>query len=492
MLRRPSPLSLVCCVSTSLALAFLAAAPARAQDQRKNRLPSEGESGFMKSYGTVSSGPQSVFRSIKSPTEGEKASKDNAEHQKAIDMAAQYYTYRLTWDNKTEPGKVEEVMREFFGEVSAADGEPMRKGNPTFREMFLKALAQRARDVVQTEQPHAAVNAGRMLARLAQAGSGEAGDACLEAVKNTNGFLEPKARLGVQYWAFQGLGNLLGRWGEEPLPTEAAAATARKDREAKYVEALVGVIEQFIPRDGKLPAEVAWSNEDEKMGMRLYRREAVRALAQYRNPAVTDDKGAIKVKSALTLLKVTNNDGLSPPAGLDEQIDAAWGVARQRAKALPSYQPDYAAQQVGYVVVAMATAAKPRDLKKTPGFPWAYHGARLYDAVEVMRAEAKGAPDKAGDYVEKMAAKALTVLKEIELKQAAVGSELNSWLGNNAPPHDTLYKGVADSTVRPLNRPADAPEKPAGDKKPDDKKPDDKKPADKPGDKKPGDKPSKQ
>ena len=39
MPRRPSPLSLACCVSTGLALLLLAAVPARAQDQRKGILP---------------------------------------------------------------------------------------------------------------------------------------------------------------------------------------------------------------------------------------------------------------------------------------------------------------------------------------------------------------------------------------------------------------------------------------------------------------------
>src|SRR5205823_1875984 len=139
---------------------------------------------------------------------------------------------------------------------------------------------------------------------------------------------------------------------------------------------------------------------------------------------------------------VTNNDGLNPPVGIDEQIDAAWGVARLRAKAVPAYQPDYAAQQVGYVVVAMAAKAKP-----TKNFPWAYHGARMADALKVMSAEAKGAPDKAGEYVDKMVEQALKVVSDIEVRQQSAAGNLNSWLGGTPPPHDALYKGVADSTV---------------------------------------------
>ncbi len=486
MPRRPSPLPLVLCASTLVALV---AGPAGAQqDRRAGMLPPDGQAAFEKAYIPH----KAVFSTINKANEGEKASKDNKEHREAIDMAAQYYTYRLTWDSLNgTPGEVDKVMQAFFQEVNNADSDAVRKGNPVFTELFLKALTQRARDVVQTRQQIAAVNAGRMLARLAKAGSEEAGDACLEALQNDKDFLDPKARAGVQYWALQGLGNLLERWAEAPADPSAApaAGAARKDREAKYVQALVNFLDQFAAKGGTAPAG-AGKDPAEERGLQLFRREAVRALAHYRNPAVADEKGNIKVKSALALLKVVANDGLTPPARLDERIEAAIGVARLRVKALPSYQPDYAAQQVGYVVVQMGNDVKPSKPNDPNKFPWKVYAAQLGDALEGMRADAKGAPDKAGEYVDKMVAQSLRILKEgIEVRETATTQgDLKIWLDTTAPPHNSLYKGVADATVRVGGAGEAAPEQPAKPgTKPGDKKPDDKKPAEKkPEEKKPG------
>src|ERR1051326_5776429 len=80
MPRRPSPLSLAVGVSTGLALFLLAAAPAPAEDQRKGILPGgDGEAKFLKEHAAS----KAVFNSINRPMEGEKASKENAEHKNA-------------------------------------------------------------------------------------------------------------------------------------------------------------------------------------------------------------------------------------------------------------------------------------------------------------------------------------------------------------------------------------------------------------------------
>jgi hypothetical protein len=476
MPRRPSPLSLACLASTGFTL-FLLAAPALAQDQRKATLPSgDSEADFQKKY---TAAKKSVFDTINRPQEGEKASKENPDHRNAIDIVAQYYTYRLTWEGLTAtPGEVDKLMSEFFSQVLSAHSIEMRKGNPVFSEMYLKALALRARDVVQTSQMIAAVNAARMLTRLAETGTVEAGDACLDVVKNDKDFVDPKARMAAQYWALKGLGSLLEQWAGAEVNADGTPAVVppeRKEREAKYVEALVATIEKFIPPGGKLPADLTPSSPEEELGLQLFRREAVRALAQYRKPAVADAKGAIKVMSALTLLKVTNDDGLAPHARLDEQIEAAWGLGRIRSKALASYQPDYAAQPIGYVVVQIAQNAKQKDPSK---FPWKYHAARLSDSLKEMREDAKGLSNKAGAaYVDKAVAQALGVLTDVESKELTTrGGDLKGWLDTNAPPDTTLYRGVDNSTVRPLDRPEApekpvTPEKPKGDKKPGDKKP---------------------
>jgi hypothetical protein len=479
MPRRPAALRFVCLGSTTLALLILAVS--LGAQERPRTLPTESEKAFLSEYQKQ----RQRFNSINKANEGDKANKDSTDDQKAIDVVAQYHTYRLTWDNASAAGEMNKLWDEFTSQVNNADSDAMRKNNPAFTEMYLKALAVRAREVMLTRQPIAAVNAARMLARLAKAGSEEAGDACLDAVKDENSLLEPKARMGVQYWALQGLGNLLGRWADAP-PAEGQPAAGRKERETNYLLALAQTAQRKLI-DGPVPP-----TPDEVAGAQVFRREAVRALAQYRLPAVADEKGNIKVPTALVLLRVVNDDSLSPRARIDEQIEAAIGVARVQAKALPAYQPDYAAQQIGFLVVKMGTNARPlKDVENKDKFAWKIYAARLADAIEVMRAEVKGSPDKAGAaYVEKVAGLALRVLKDIETTEKIAGnhnSDLNLWLADNPPPHDTLYKGVADSTVHP-------PQKGEGleDTKPAEKKPDDKpkKPEDKP--KKPDDKPKKQ
>jgi hypothetical protein len=478
MPRRPVPLSLACCLSTTLTLLVLATGPARAQDRRPGLLPPEGEAAFDKAYKQI----KEDYGKINKANTDEKASKDDPKHKEAIDKTAQYYVYRLTWTNNTVPGEVDKVMQSFLNEMNTVDSEAMRKGNPVFTEMFLKATAERAREVIQTRMPIAAVNAGRMLERLAKAGSEDAGNACLDAVQNANDFLDPTARAGVQYWALQGLGELLGRWAEDTTP----APPARKALEAKYVEALANFIEQFVTKDGA--AAPVGAAPDEVHGLQVFRRQAVRALGQYRSPAVADTKGAIKTKSALSLVKVVADDGLFPPARLDERIDAAVAVARLQSKALPAYQADYAAQQIGFVVAQMGAEAKPGERKPGSGskYPWKVLAARLGDALRAMEADTKGAPDKAGEYVQNVVLRSLRVLDDIELKeQSTNGNALNLWLTTNAPPHNSLYKGVADATVRPPDqrepppakpaKPETKPEKPQA--KPGETKPEPKKPA---------------
>ena len=280
----------------------------------------------------------------------------------------------------------------------------------------------------------------------------------------------------MQYYALQGLKHLLARWNQT-----APGPAGRKERQAAYAQALVAVIER------QLPPTTTFASRNEMEGLRVFRREAVRALAQFRSPAVIDNAGkAIKLRTAKTLLKVVNDDGLTPPARLDEQVEAAIGVARLSVKAVPAYQPDYAARQIGYLVVEMARRARPAGENKSPWenkLPWKIYAARLGDALEAMRAEVKGLPDKpAAAYVDNVVMRSLRSLKDIEITSAQNGGDLKFWLDNNAVPHTTLYQGLADSTVLPLDKSQlpSPPDKPAGgEKKPEGKKPGDKKPEEK-------------
>src|SRR5262249_53225855 len=121
---------------------------------------------------------------------------------------------------------------------------------------------------------------------------------------------------------------------------------------------------------------------EEVEGFRVLRREAVKALAQYRAPSIKD-----QARPALVLLKVVARDGFQPEPRMDERVEAAIGVARMKPDIDQTYQREYAAQQLGLFVVDFAYRYNTRDRAEMK--PWAVQAARLSDALEVMKAESK-------------------------------------------------------------------------------------------------------
>jgi hypothetical protein len=235
-----------------------------------------------------------------------------------------------------------------------------------------------------------------------------------------------------------------------PLPPD------RKAKEARYAQILIDAIGRKPPKD------VLVVTPEETEGLRVLRREAVRALAQLRNPGITDEKGVLSLRTAQTLLRVAANESLNPEARLDEQLEAGIGVARMQARLLPAYQPDYAAYNLGQFAAEFVRRAG----LEPPQFPWKFYAARFSDALEIMRDDLKDFPDKnAAAYVGQLVSKSLPVLKEVETNGKGDASDLKVWLGTNLPSNTTLYKGVADSAVKPLDRenptPPEKPAKPA-------------------------------
>ncbi len=221
-----------------------------------------------------------------------------------------------------------------------------------------------------------------MLALMAEKGSEDAADVLAEAArsKDTND--------GVRYYAYQGLGRLFARWHRTP-----PAAPSKKI--ADYLALLIAAVERTPTFN------VSLAPRDEVDGFRMLRREAVKALAESRIPALADDKGVLGLKPALVLLRVVSSDGLSPETRLDEQIEAAIGITRMPAKALESYQPDYAAYQVGHLVVRAADHATQPKTEYDTHAPWKVTGARLYDAMREMVTNVQGLKDdKVRDYTE--------------------------------------------------------------------------------------------
>jgi hypothetical protein len=451
MLHRPSWFSSACAWSAALVLGAVAAGAASAQARRTNLLlPPGGSDALKKAY------TREVREHFSNLSKGvETAHRDKKEDADAIDVTAQWLAYRLTWpEYQTETGLMHKLYYEFDSEIDRATRGD-RSANQGFMEMFLPRMAARLKDVLLNEKPIASINAARMLARLVDAGSEEASDALAEALK------DPQQNDAVKYWALVGLRHQFEHWAQAAASPDAPPVPKdRKEKEDRYTEAVVGALTKS--------AEAKPSSREEVLGQRVFRREAVRALGQVRAPAVADDKGTIKVPTALVLLRTAINEGQQQGYSIDLPTEAAIALARMRPAAVPSYQPDYAAAGLGLFVVEFARRAQAADKK----VPWNVYAARLSDAIEEMRANAKALKDQkdqaAVTYVSNMVARALPVLKSVELGREANAGDLQVWLNNTPLPDTTLYKGVADSTVKPAEKTEPTkPEKPAeGGKKP--------------------------
>jgi hypothetical protein len=425
-----------------LALGFLSGSATGQPGRVPVILPPEGSTALKQSYLKI----RSQFAALCKGTEP--FNKDKAEDMQTVDLMAQWYAYRFTWtefQNKT--GEMNGLYEELAREVNTLP----KATNPQLAALFLKQLTARLREVLPNEKLPASLNAARCLVRLVEAGSEEAAEALAETLK------DPRQNDGAKYWALIGLNKQLGLWAQAAaVPEPPPLPPDRKAKEARYAQILIDAIGRKPPKD------VLVVTPEETEGLRVLRREAVRALAQLRNPGITDEKGVLSLRTAQTLLRVAANESLNPEARLDEQLEAGIGVARMQARLLPAYQPDYAAYNLGQFAAEFVRRAG----LEPPQFPWKFYAARFSDALETMRDDLKDFPDKnAAAYVGQLVIKSLPVLKEVETNGKGDASDLKVWLGTNPPPNTTLYKGVADSAVKPLDRenptPPEKPAKPA-------------------------------
>lgn len=362
----------------------------------------------------------------------------------AIDTAAKWATYRFDWGLEKQPGKLSDVNHE-FGETLQTLRNGKEKGQKT-AELFVKKVIPHALEVVQ--QGHnavARVNAARILARvveqnkdasetqadvlarLAGTNQGDLADALTTIIK------DPAQIDAARFWAFRSLRLLLAL----PQPTPP---TLPREKE----EAALGAVVKFL-QDRNKPFPPG-APQDEIDGYRYLRREALAALAQGRYPTLAD-----KTRPTLVLLKVVARDGVAPEPRLDERVEAAVGVAHAQPEFDKDYQPDYAAHQLGLFVadfVAQYGQVKQGESDAPPTQPWRVEASRLIEALELMKAQA---PKNA--HVTRVADLCTELLKKVEKGMTGTSPfDLEQVLQAEASPGQSLYKGAADSTVKPANR----------------------------------------
>jgi hypothetical protein len=322
------------------------------------------------------------------------------------------------------PGAIEAIFRKRL----EADLSFIQRYKPRTEELakeYGKRLRQHALEVANYPEakPIARINAVRTLARLVELAQPELADPLVELLNDS------KQNAGVHFYALRGLRELLA------LPPQDDVPVVDKARVAKVAAAVVAFLNQKPALDPRI------ATQEEIDGYRYLRREAVRALAQTRLPAVDN-----KTMPALVLARIAGNDQrLWPVPRLDERLEAAIGLARMRpSKEVANFQPEYAILQIGAFLEAWGNAANHnRDTKGQQRLrPWKIDAARMIEVMVPLQAEVKT------PYVSRAVDIAKRILNAVSRGDLAQAGDL-SWFAGNLPPSKELFAGAADSVVMP-------------------------------------------
>jgi hypothetical protein len=270
------------------------------------------------------------------------------------------------------------------------------------------------------EQPIVQVNVARVLSILAtNSGREETADLLVKVIT------EPGMKDGARYYACQGLKGLMARTAQKGIPT-----IKDDTRRTEVVTGLIGFIERKLPYTPNTP--------EESDGLRLLRREAIRALAEAR---VAQIKGQANGQAALTLAKIVAKDkSLTLEPRLDERVEAAIGLCRLPADPDKDLQIGYLSYLVAQLIREFGQGYKLLPERRIPQKILA---ARLYDALNGMAATHDDATVKTVGNL------GGTVLAEIERNTQPKMEQLIDWLKGNSPAQRSVYKSDAKSVVTP-------------------------------------------
>jgi hypothetical protein len=372
----------------------------------------------------------------------------NIEYEKAhkplLEKAAQWYVYRITspvYQRKTLPDStdrqtvydiVNDCNRQIYDRSKLSNKEATRDKQLAFLKEYTEEVGKAVDDVLKNPMPIARVNAGRILAHMGKTGVEETGDRMVKV-------LQDKDQLdAVKLYALRGLKDLFQTINSNPDPVVQRKFNGSV-RQGKYVQAVV----EFMHRQ---PTNVKGMSPEEVEAFRYVRREAVRALAQLRQPVVISSKKKVFAQPALELLRVVAKEGFTPEPSLSERTEAALGVLQMQTKLSPGYQAEYAGPVLGQFLMDF-TLEFDNDRKNPPGpnrlEPWKVLSVRFQQGFEIWKAEANT------PYAASITNQSLTVLRAIERDQVASIQNLRATLQTSKPKTTSLYKGDDKAVVEP-------------------------------------------
>jgi hypothetical protein len=290
-----------------------------------------------------------------------------------------------------------------------------------FADEFGKAIAEAVAVVLANSQkPIERINAVRLMSVAARIPAPSLADALLAVVKNT------KASDAEKLYAFQGLRNLLEQSDVNEPSRHVFGGVAGNPKLADIGTALSAyVFQKRTPRDDK-----------ERAVIEFVRRDAVAALAQFKDGVIRKPNRDLLFRPAWAMARIMENDpAASPPFTLQEQMEAATGLARMKID--PDMNLDVAAYSMAKVLVNAARAAnldneRVNSTSTLPVVQWKLVSARWSYALSVWRGNAKSGP------IRDVANAGIAMLSTLE-KEGAAGrtsagvQDLTTWATNNPP-----------------------------------------------------------
>ena len=363
-----------------------------------------------------------------------------------LERAAKAYVYRLTYPQFQErlppegsrfdqAKSVYDISQELFSlfvfpDPSRNIPQSQQLNQQLYMHEFTTALIEPVERVLQNAKPIARINAAIVLAHLGETGDETVVKPLLKILKDKNQYD------AVKFWALRGLKNVF-----RAKNTPDVDRFKDTDDVADYIRDML----DFLARKPDLPAN---ATPAEVEAFKIVRREAVRAVAQTRYPAI-EKKKAVLGRPALELLRIMRNDGVNPEPRFDEQVEAAIGVCLMKPRLYPNYQVVYALQQLGVFFLDFADKYEKERNKQAKSFPWPIESVRLQQALATLDdVDASEADKKA---IKGFVAEAKGgILKPIQEKGATSVDGLRRWLGKNQLPdnNNTLYKGQKDATIK--------------------------------------------
>jgi hypothetical protein len=249
----------------------------------------------------------------------------------------------------------------------------------------------------------------------------------------------------VRHHAFRGLEEIFKLQGSTEI--KAKGLFQSKEGQARLSAALTSIYNWLDSRT-KVPAnKLQYMKKEEQAGLRFVRRAAELALGAGRRPLIVDDRQGNKQEGPIAelLSKIVAGDAtLTPQPDLRERLDAAIALCQLRAEYSPSFQPDYAAHQIGYFLTALGAEANANQRAAVKSFAWGLEAQRIKTALDGFVAQKTSGPVTA--YLNNFNNKARALLEYFDdfNKNTDSVSGMNEWVRGNIPASKQVYRPLGE------------------------------------------------